>query len=95
MAYIQKANVVLRVKDSEVEYYLNLGYNLIDEQGKIIREAIPNDIHVLQKHFIESKKTIDDLKKEVVELKAKLAAKTEEVKTETVEKPTRGRKTKE
>lgn len=95
MAYIQKANVVLRVKDSEVEYYLNLGYNLIDEQGKVIRESIPNDMHTLQKHFIDSKKIIEGLKKENAQLKAALAAKTEEVKTETVDKPTRGRKTKE
>jgi len=71
MAYIQRANVVLQVEDSEVEYYLNLGYNEITKDGKIIRETVPTDLHLLQKHYVDSKKKIAELEDEIAKLKAK------------------------
>ena len=71
MAYIQKANVVLKVEDFEVEYYLSLGYNEITKDGKIIREAIPTDLHLLKKHYVDSKKKIAELENEIAKLKAK------------------------
>lgn len=90
MAYIQRANVVLQVKDSEVDYYVNLGYNEITRDGKIIRESIPNDVGVLQKHYKESKAKIAELEAEIIRLKAEkeVAKPVEEVK----EVKTRGRK---
>ena len=99
MAVIQKANVVLRVKDSEVEYYLNLGYNLIDDKGRVIKESVPNDLHLLQKHFVESSKLIETLKLENEALKNEIKElreeHTETTKPATVERPVRGRKAKE
>ena len=73
MAYIQRANVVLKVKDSEVEYYLNLGYNQIDENGKVIRETIPNDLHELQKAYKDKDAEIAKLKEEIDFLRNELA----------------------
>lgn len=88
MAYIQKANVVLRVKDSEVEYYLNLGYNQIDESGKVIRKTVPTDLHELQKAYKDKEAEIDKLKAEVEFLRSELA-KAKEVKQEVAtEEPT-------
>lgn len=93
MAYIQKANVILEVKDAEVEYYLNLGYNEITEDGKIIKESTPNDIHTLQKSYEESKAKIKQLTAKVEELEAELAkVKTKKETTVETESKPRGRK---
>lgn len=42
MVKIQRANTVLDIEDEDVERYVNLGYNVIDNRGNILREAIPN-----------------------------------------------------
>ena len=84
MARIRRANVTLDVDDTEVEYYLNLGYNVIDDNGKVVSEALPSDLRTLQKHYIESKKRIAELEAEVAELRGG-----------NTEKSTRGRKAKE
>ena len=73
MAYIQRANVVLKVKDSEVEYYLNLGYNQIDENGKVIRKTVPNDLHELQKAYKDKDAEIAKLKEEIDFLRNELS----------------------
>lgn len=92
MARIRRANVLLDVKDDEVGYYLNLGYDLLDDNGKVAKEAIPNDLHTLQKHYIDSNKKIAELEAEIAKLKADAVPKTEKV-----EKPatTRKKKTEE
>ena len=79
MAYIKKANVVLRVKDSEVDYYINLGYDQIDENGKVIRKTVPNDLHELQKAYKDKDEEIAKLKDEITFLRNELA-KAQEVK---------------
>ena len=92
MAYIQRANVVLQVKDSEVDYYINLGYNEITKDGKVIKETMPTDIHILQKYYVDNKKKIAELEAEIAKLKAKKTeVKPVEVSDEDEVKP-RGRK---
>lgn len=93
VVYIQKANVVLRVKKSEVEYYLNLGYNQIDENGKIVRATVPTDLHELQKAYKDKEAEIAKLKTEVEFLRNELA-KAQEVKQEVAtEETTKARTT--
>lgn len=89
MARIRRANVLLDVKDDEVGYYLNLGYDLLDDNGRVAKEAIPNDLHTLQKHYIDSNKKIAELETVIANLKAEAATKTEKV-----EKPVTTRKKK-
>ena len=92
MAYIQRANVVLQVKDSEVDYYINLGYNEITKDGKVIKETMPTDIHTLQKYYVDNKKKIAELEAEIAKLKAKKTeVKSVEVSDKDEVKP-RGRK---
>jgi hypothetical protein len=93
MAYIQRANVVLKVKDSEVEYYLNLGYNQIDENGKVTRKTVPNDLHELQKAYKDKDAEIAKLKEEIDFLRNELAKtqgvnQTDETKAKTTRKRT-------
>lgn len=73
MAYIQRANVILSVKDSEVDYYLGLGYNEVTKDGKVLKETPPTDIRTLQKMFNDSRIKIAELESENSQLKEELA----------------------
>lgn len=64
MARIQRYNVVLDVDDSEVGYYTNLGYNVIDMKGNIIQKAKSNDVHTLQQELDVAEKKIAELQAE-------------------------------
>ena len=70
MAKVQRANVVLTVKDNEVEYYVGRGFNVIDNMGNIIREAISNDVTALRSMNARKEAHIEELKVEINELKA-------------------------
>ena len=68
MARIQRYNVVLDVEDSEVGYYTNLGYNVIDMKGNIIQKAKSNDVHTLQQELDNAEKKIAELNAEIARL---------------------------
>ncbi len=68
MARIQRYNVVLDVDDSEVGYYTNLGYNVIDMKGNIIQKAKSNDVHTLQQELDNAEKKIAELNAEISRL---------------------------
>jgi methyl coenzyme M reductase subunit D len=68
MVRIERGNVVLKVQEHEVQRYLKLGYNVTDDTGKVLKEAIPNDFGVLQRHYVESKKRIEELELTVIKL---------------------------
>ena len=70
MVRIERGNVVLKVQEHEVQRYLKLGYNVTDDNGTILKEAIPNDMGTLQKHYVESKKRIEELEDIVAKLTA-------------------------
>lgn len=70
MAKIQRYNVVLTVKDSEVDYYLNLGYNLLDDKGEVVKAALPTDVRTLQNELAKAKAKIADLENTIKTLKA-------------------------
>jgi len=67
---IVRGNVVLRVEAKDVSHYLTMGYNVVDENGKILREAIPTDTGVLQRAFVDNKQKIADLEASVASLTA-------------------------
>lgn len=75
MARVERGNVVLQVKEHEVPHYLNLGYNLTDETGKVLKESIPTNIGVLQTAYLEHTKKITELEETVAKLTAQLAVK--------------------
>ena len=69
---VQRANVVLQISPQQVDYYLNQGYNVINERGEVIQASVPRDLGTLQKAFVEDKNTIEALQAEIAELKKKL-----------------------
>lgn len=72
MPRMQRNNVVLRVDEEDVPRYLNLGYNLTDDQGNIIKAALPQDLGTLQLMYIKQQQQIANLETTVAELTQKL-----------------------
>lgn len=70
MIRVERGNVVLDVKEDAVDHYLSLGYNVVDEQGRIIRAAIPTQLGVLQVAYVEKEAKIAELEAEIERLKA-------------------------
>lgn len=70
MVRIERGNVVLKVHEYEVPRYLKLGYNVTDDTGKVLTEALPNDLGTLQKFYVDSKKRIEELESIVAKLTA-------------------------
>lgn len=68
MTIVEKGNVVLEIKDSEVERYLDLGYNVTDGKGNIIKESIPTDLGSLRKAYMEHTEEIKALKAKIEQL---------------------------
>ena len=72
MARVERGNVVLHIADNEVQHYLQLGYNLTDESGNVISSAIPSNLGVLQKYYVEHTEKIEELEKTITTLTAQL-----------------------
>lgn len=72
MNIVQRANVVLKVRDEEVDKYLARGFSLLNENGEVIRSATPNDLATFKEAYIRQSKEIEDLKEQIEELKAEL-----------------------
>lgn len=72
MNIVQRANVVLRVRDEEVDKYLARGFRLLNENGEVIRSATPNDLATFKEAYIRQSKEIEDLNSQIEELKAEL-----------------------
>ena len=42
MAKVRRQNVILTIKDDDIQHYLNLGYKVIDENGNVIAGEEPD-----------------------------------------------------
>ena len=74
MVRVERGNVVLHIEDDLVDHYLLLGYNVIDEEGRIIKASLPTNLGTLQAAFVENKIKIQDLETEIKKLKAENAS---------------------
>lgn len=72
---IRRGNVVLDIKPEEKSFYMSQGYSVIDEKGKVVEEAMSQDVASLQLQVIQLKQEIADLKAKLTE-KPKPAMKT-------------------
>lgn len=68
---VQRANVILDVPEEWLDRYLDEGYSVIDAKGNIIRSAIPKDVGILQKAYLEHTQRIKELEEEIEQLKQK------------------------
>ena len=68
MAFVQRANVVLEVKEDAVERMLDMGYNLINENGTIIQHSTAHDYTSLNVLYQEALNEIEELKEQIKKL---------------------------
>ena len=83
---VRRDNVILRVPVEQKSYYMGLGYNVINEAGKVIEETVPTDVATLQRFYKDAKKKIAELEEEIKSLKAQKPEKKKESKP-VVEQP--------
>ena len=85
--YAQRGNQISRIEEQQIDALVEQGFNIVDENGKVLREAVPTDIVLLKKYYVEHKQRIEELEKEIASLKkaaTKKATPKEEVATEDV-----------
>ena len=70
MIRVERGNVVLHVYEEEARHYLQLGYNITDDNGNVVQAAVPRDLGTLQQFYVEGSKKIKELEAQVAELQA-------------------------
>lgn len=80
---VKRGNVSLKVTKQEADKYYDMGYSVYTLDGKLVREAVPQDIPTLQKAFVDNKARIAQLEEEIAGLKSQLKAVEEKPKTTT------------
>ena len=70
---VQRANVILDVPSDEKANYMAKGYSVIDvESGKIIEEAVSNDVATLQVQLKNANEKLADKDAEIKKLEAEI-----------------------
>lgn len=72
MAKVRKANVLLTVNEDEVSKYLCKGFDLVGDDGKILKESTPVDLGQYQRAYSEQKTLLEEKDKEIAKLKAEI-----------------------
>ena len=78
---VGRANVVLTVEEDMVRYYLDRGYNLLDEKGGVAKEATPLNEADFRRAYIAQKEKIKSLEAEIDTLKKELDKKKKSAKS--------------
>lgn len=80
---VRRANVTLDIRPDEKERYMEMGYSVIDEKGKVLEAALSNDVNALRtevlklrKELAEKDEEIAKKDEEIAELKSKVEKKT-------------------
>ena len=74
MLYAKKSNRVQPIAESDVQHFLNLGYNITDAQGNILLEAMPEDVISLKVAFKRHVDEIATAKQVIKEYEAQIVA---------------------
>lgn len=73
MATVRRANVVLTIKDTDIDKYTSNGFDVIDDTtGAVVNAAVPNDIISLRKAYFDMSAEIERLQGIIDNLKAQL-----------------------
>lgn len=74
MIKLRKANVIIRASENELNKYLARGFDVISEDGEVIKRSAPNDTNSLKKAYTEHIEEIKKLTAEIESLKAEIEA---------------------
>ena len=71
---VKRGGSYLTVHATAVERYLAKGYDVVDENDKVVKSSVPNDVNLLKIAFKEHTKKIQELEAEIAQLKSKKQA---------------------
>ena len=74
MLYAKKSNRVQPIAESEVQRFLNMGYNIIDVKGNVLAESMPEDVGGLKAAFKKHTEEIAKLRACVAEYEKQTAS---------------------
>lgn len=69
---IRRKNVYLDVVPELVDKYVAKGYDVLDSNGNVVKQSVPQDVESLRLAFDEHTKTITRLQDRIKELEAQL-----------------------
>jgi len=72
---VQRANKFLRVPADAVDRYIAKGYDVVDDNDRVIVKSIPNDVNTLKAEYSRQLELIKKLEAENTELKKQLVSK--------------------
>lgn len=75
MAIVRRRNEVLQIKDNLIDYYVTIGYDVIDEKGTVLKKAVPTDNAQLKAEYSRQRAEIESLKAKITDLEKQLEAK--------------------
>jgi len=69
---VRRANVVIEVNPEDKQFYMDNGYSVVDEAGKVVESAMPIDTNALKVQVGELTKKLEEANKTISKLKADL-----------------------
>lgn len=72
MVQVRRANVILDIKEEQINEYLGKGYDVINSKGDVVQASVPNDANVLRKAYVDHLKEIKTLKETIDSLNAEI-----------------------
>lgn len=72
---VQRGNKFLRIPADAVDRYIAKGYDVVDDNDRVIVKSIPNDVNTLKAEYSKQLELIKKLEAENAELKKQLASK--------------------
>lgn len=66
---VKRGNVILRVTENELDHYVSSGFDVVNEDGSIIKEGVTNDVGALKNIIQRKDAEIEQLKSEIERLK--------------------------
>lgn len=73
MIYAESGNRVTQIKEDDIQKYVEKGCRILDEDGNVVHDAIPNDVPNLKLMFQKHVAEINDLKKQIADLEKQIA----------------------
>ena len=70
---VKRANVVLDISPEQKDYYLALGYDVVDDKGGIVENSTIETTESLNRMIAELKKVIEEKDLEIAKLKKKVS----------------------
>lgn len=71
--YAQKANVVTRIREDQIDEFIAKGYKVTDETGRIIKDTAPDNLEDLKEAYVSNTAEINNLKAEILRLREELS----------------------